>query len=275
MVRRLYYLLPPYLRLIARRLVFLPYDLWCGITGKREEMLPPRGMIYTGSGDFVNTGNKFLKLFIKYGKLMPHHRVLDIGSGIGRIARPLTSYLLPEGSYEGFDLVNTGVKWCKKNISTKYPNFNFQKVDLLNDLYTSKGIKAEKFVFPYKDDEFDFVFLISVFTHMLPEEVDNYIKEIKRVLKKGGKCFATFFILNEKSIAEMQKGKFIFSKNFGNYRLMDEKVKAANVAFHEDYLINDIIKSKSFNVNEIIYGDWFGNDESESLVFQDIVVFEK
>ena len=53
-----------------------------------------------------------LKQFIDLGGLKPEHRVLDIGSGIGRVAIPLTEYLNEKGSYEGFDVVELGVNWC-------------------------------------------------------------------------------------------------------------------------------------------------------------------
>ncbi len=274
MLRKLYYILPPSFRLLARRLFFLPIDIYNKIFNKNIEMVPPRGLIYTGSGDFVKTGKVFLKLFIDYGNLKPHHRVLDIGSGIGRMARPLAFFLDENGSYEGFDLVDTGVKWCKKNISAKYPNFKFQKVCLLNDLYTSSGNNAKTFKFPYKDNEFDFVFLVSVFTHMQPDEVKNYLDEIGRVLKTNGRCLATFFILNDYTLKSMDKN-FNFPVNCGEYRLMDKKVKAANVAYNEDYLVNNLISGNNMAIKNIIYGYWCNHEKSEKYSFQDIVVFEK
>ncbi len=275
MLRKLYYILSPSMRLFIRRFVFFPVDLFEKVTGRRQEMVPPRGLIFTGSGNFVKAGDSFLKLFIEQGGLKPKHRVLDIGSGIGRMARPLTGYLSQEGSYEGFDLVERGVKWCNENITKKYPHFKFQKFDLLNDLYTSKGDSANKFVFPYKDSEFDFVFLISVFTHMTPEEVENYMKQIHRVMKSGGVCFATFFILNDDSIDKMKSGNFCFKKDFGHYSLMDEKVKAANVAYKEDYLLEELLHGNDFKVRKILYGHWSDKDADNKCDFQDIVIFEK
>ena len=56
-------------------------------------MVPPRRKIFTGSGDFLQTGRDFLHYFVEFGHLKPHHRVLDVDSGIGRMAIPLTGYL--------------------------------------------------------------------------------------------------------------------------------------------------------------------------------------
>ena len=76
--------------------------------------------------------------FTKIGGLKPNHRVLDIGSGIGRMAIPLTEHLT-SGSYEGFDIVPTGINWCKENIEKRFPNFKFTLTSISNDLYTESG----------------------------------------------------------------------------------------------------------------------------------------
>ena len=77
-------------------------------------MEPPKGKIFVGSGDFISQEKNTLELFKEYGNLLPEHTVLDIGSGIGRMAVPLTSYLNNTSQYEGFDIVAEGVNWCKK-----------------------------------------------------------------------------------------------------------------------------------------------------------------
>jgi hypothetical protein len=130
MMRQIFYSLPPSFRFLARRLRYFPIDVFENLSGKRPNMTPPRGYIYTGSGDFVKGGEKWLQFFIKKG-LKPEQQFLDIGSGIGRIARPLTGFLMRSGRYEGFDAVKLGVDWCEKNISKPYPHFRFQYIPLL------------------------------------------------------------------------------------------------------------------------------------------------
>jgi len=275
MIRKLYYLLPPSLRLVARRLYYFPLDMWESLTGKRNPLVPPRGLIFTGPGDFLSTGERFLRYFVRYGNLQPHHRVLDIGSGIGRMAVPLTGYLT-RGSYEGFDIVPQGIRWCQQNISRRFPNFRFTHIHLQNDLYTSQGQSSLSFIFPYEKDDFDFVLLTSVFTHMLPEEVIHYMKEIHRVLKEGGRCLATFFILNEESTQLLKNNRhFCFPYDHGYYRLMDNKVKHANVAYEENFMRKNLAEDNGFSVVHVLYGRWCGRPEEKSVDFQDIVVFEK
>ena len=41
----------------------------------------------------------------------------------------------------------------------------------------------------------DVAFLTSVFTHMLPEDVEHYLDELARVLKPGGRTLITWFLL--------------------------------------------------------------------------------
>jgi SAM-dependent methyltransferase len=231
-------------------------------------------MIFTGSGDFIKQGETFLKYFIDLGCLKQNNCVLDIGSGIGRMAIPLTEYLSQEGKYEGFDIVKKGVKWCKKNITSKFPNFNFQHIELKNSLYNlDTNQDASKFTFPYPDNYFDFIFLTSVFSHMLPNDVENYLKEINRVLKNSGRCFCTFFILTKEYKQNINKN-FNFPFDKGNYYLMDEKVPEANIAYEEDYLRSIILKA-NLNILSMHNGYWSGRQKSESLDFQDIIILEK
>ncbi len=274
MLRSLYYSLPPSFRYIARRLYYLPTDTIDSLTGKRHPMVPPKGMVYTGAGDFLVESNRRLEQFKKYCDLKPDSAFLDIGSGIGRVAIPLTEYLDENGRYEGFDVVKMGVDWCKKKITAKHPNFNFQYIPLMNDLYRSKGMDATNFKFPYPDNSFDCCIANSVFTHMLPEEVDNYMGEIARVLKPNGKALLTYFIIDDLAEANMNKHdgfKFPFDK--GHYRLMDEKVQAANVAFMEDYFSNKLVKGNKLQELHRIRGFWsIGTRKTKDDDFQDVVI---
>ena len=76
-LRKLYYLLPPAWRFLARRLYYLPADLYEGLSGQRDAMTPPRGLIYTGSGDFRAQGEKMRGYLAELAGLQPRHRVLD------------------------------------------------------------------------------------------------------------------------------------------------------------------------------------------------------
>ncbi|MBK9016811.1 MAG: class I SAM-dependent methyltransferase [Saprospiraceae bacterium] len=269
--RKLFYTMPPAWRFAVRRLYYLPLDTWEAVTGQRNNLMPPRGMIYTGSGDFRRSGEQSVANFREFCGLEPSHSVLDIGSGIGRIALPLTRFLGENGCYEGFDVVKKGVDWCQQHITTRFPNFRFQYISLKNDLYRSDGDKASGFRFPYDDGSFDFAIANSVFTHMLPDEVDNYLGELHRVLRTGGVCYLTFFLFDEKTA--WPEG-FGFPHNYGYYRLMDDVVKSANVAFEEKHL-RSMASNQGFEVHQLLYGYWRGLPKVGCKDFQDIVVLKK
>ena len=115
-----------YYSLRINRLYLLLADATDVLLGKRDELTPPRRMIFVGDGDFKAEGKKALKLLIELGGLQPSEKVLDVGCGIGRTAVQLTKYLNGKGNYEGFDIVPEGIEWCSEKISPKYPNFHFQ-----------------------------------------------------------------------------------------------------------------------------------------------------
>jgi ubiquinone/menaquinone biosynthesis C-methylase UbiE len=275
LLRKAYYSLGPVQRRLARRLVFLPADLVDSVSGKRLPLVPPRGKIFTGQGDFVAAGDELLGNMISTCNLEPGHHVLDIGCGIGRLARPLTGFLDEKGSYEGFDIVKDGVEWCKKHY-VNFSNFNFTYIALQNDLYNlESNAGADKFAFPYPDSAFDLAALISVFTHMQPGEVENYLQEIGRVLKPGGHCFATFFLITRNSEIFLDDARNpFFPHRYNNYFLHNNKVKNANIAYRYEF-ISKLAAKAGLSIQYHNEGWWAGKSQDACMNFQDLVVMTK
>jgi len=274
--RTLFYLIPQSLRPFARKVYYAPADIWNSLFGDRDSLVPPKGEIYVGAGDFKEQGVKFKKRFEDHGLVNQKSHILDVGSGIGRMAVPFIDYLTDEGRYCGFDVVKSGVEWCQKNLSTKRKNFEFVHADIFNALYNSNGkVQGKDYRFPYEDGIFDFVFLTSVFTHMLPEEVEHYLAEISRVMKVGGKCFITYFVLNEESEALLTSGKSTkeFPYRFENHALMNESVDSANVAFKAAYLSQLYARNKLKPENDLYPGWWCGRAKTNE--YQDYIIAEK
>ena len=222
------------------------------------------------------TGEEFLRYFVELGALRPNDAVLDVGCGRGRMAISLTRYLRDGGRYEGFDVIASSVAWCSQYISRRYPHFQFTFPDIYNAEYNPTGKhRASEYVFPYADASFDLVFLTSVFTHMLPGELEHYLSEIGRVTKKGGRCMATFFLLNEESLRLIgeRRSSQDFRAGEGVWLTTDAQKPEAAVAYEENY-VRDLFPPRSFTLNGLArYGSWCGR--SKYLSYQDVLVATK
>jgi SAM-dependent methyltransferase len=259
---------PTRLRFMARRLWYLPSDL----VRDRSSLAPPRGLIYVGHGDFIVVGRRWRAFLIGQG-LRPDHDLLDIGSGIGRIALGLTDLLT--GRYEGFDAVKVGIDWSTKHITPRYPNFRFRYIALRNDAYNDGDIDASTLVFPYESDSFDFACAISVFTHMIDRELVHYLDECYRVLRPGGRFVATFFVMDEVAAAAVGAGEQMFPYDWGDYLVKSLRRPSAGVAYRGAWL-DASIERAGFRVASRHPGAWSGRtDHAGGVAYQDILVLDK
>lgn len=273
--RELFYSFDPRTRLLPRRTWYFPADLLTTVSGRRKKLVPPKGLTFTGAGDFIEIGNRFAEKITEECALAADGKLLDIGCGIGRIARPFTFYLNDKGSYQGFDIVPEGVNWCKRHYRN-YPNFHFDHVPLRNDLYNlSTNIAASEFTFPYNSQTFDAACAISVFTHMQPNDVARYFAETARVLKSGGSCLATFFIITDERLKN--NGPHIqqfFPHDHGGFYLHDNRVKDANIAYRLD-AIETMAREAGLIISNFITGWWIDKIKENRFDFQDVVVLKK
>jgi SAM-dependent methyltransferase len=255
-------------------LSLLPLDCADLLLARRRAMVPPRFLRFEGNGDFEATGNEFLRYFIELGQLAPEHKVLEIGCGIGRMARPLTAYLTT-GTYDGIDIVPHGISWCQKNISKRHSNFHFHLADIQNSMYNPRGrYQAVDYEFPFADSSFDFIYLTSVFTHMFRAELEHYLSCITRMLRPAAKCLITFFLLNEQARQLINAGhsslQFRFKRN--GCWVDDQHLQERAVAYEESE-IRTLFRALGLSLETIRYGGWSGR--ADYLSYQDIVVAQK
>lgn len=100
------------------------------------------------------------------------HSVLDFGCGVGRVIRHWD--LPPHVALHGADYNPLLVRWCRENLKLA----RFQVNGLSGWL-------------PYGPETFDFVYAISVFTHLSEPLQSFWMGELFRVLKPGGYFFFT------------------------------------------------------------------------------------
>lgn len=242
----------------------------------RHPLEPPKRYNYINIGTNDVIGNEFLKYFIELGNLKKDYKVLEVGSGFGRMALPLTKYLNENGSYYGLEIIKDGYNWCNSKFTSKFSNFKFKRIDVINERYNPSGtIEPSNYKFPFSDGSFDFVILTSVFTHMYPKDIQHYLYEISRVLKKGGNCFITYYLINEVSLKNIEKqlGVYNFRYFEDNYRFEDKENQLYQIAFDEKSIRKYYKKSEIEIKEPIHFGSWSGRDDY--LSFQDIVVGTK
>jgi SAM-dependent methyltransferase len=211
-----------------------------------------------------------------HSQLKESDRVLDVGCGVGRTAVWLSRYLTT-GGYEGFDINAESIAWCQREISSRFPSFRFTHLDLYNAAYNPHGeLRAEDLTFPYPNDQFDLVFLFSVFTHLLLDDAKRYLAEIRRVLKPGGRMHATFFLLDEERLdlfrhSDEQLPRAL-TEETGPCRA-GHAVAEWFVAYEEEF-VKGLLDRAGLPVRQIHHGPWhkWALGEEEEMKPQDTVI---
>jgi len=244
--------------------------------GRHASLIPPLELMHDGPvgyREFKENGVEFFRYYTELCGLKPNEQMLDVGSGIGRKTFLLTSYLSGAGSYEGLDIVKTGIDWCTKQITTRHPRFRFQLIDVGNQHYNPAGTHtAAEYRFPFADESFDFVVLASVFTHVLPQDMENYLSEVARVLRKGGRCLISFFLLNESAIELIASGNSSLSLPIktGPCRVENADIPEAAIGYEEDFVLALYAKHQLEIKQPIHYGSWCGRENF--LSYQDLIL---
>jgi hypothetical protein len=128
-----------------------------------------------------------------------------------------------------------------------------------------------------ENESFDFVFLTSVFTHMLPPGMENYFSEINRILKQGGRCFITFFLLTRESLEliEINESTIDFKYEINGYRVKNQDIPEEAVAYDENYIRWLYGKNNLQITPPIHYGWWYRREKEHSLGYQDFILAVK
>lgn len=249
----------------ARSLRLRAADLSDMALRRRDPLIPPRRLAgYVGDSDFAATGDEFLGHFRELGGLRASDRVLEIGCGIGRMARVLVAVLRPPGSYDGFDVVDSGIAWCQEHYRGTPAPFRFVHADLRNSAYNPGGaLDPRTYRFPYEDGAFDLVIATSLFTHLLPAAAAHYLAESARVLAPGGRLFATWLLYGSARPAPAG-----FAHVDAHTRVGDPEVPESAVTYDERWVTNGLA-ARALSLDVLAHGTWSG---LEGRSFQDIVV---
>jgi SAM-dependent methyltransferase len=108
---------------------------------RRDALLPPAHLriYYYRTADpvaFARACASARTEVLSHG-LAPHHRVLDVGSGIGNLALGLKDFLT--STYDGLEIHPEAVAWCQRAITPRYPAFRFHRADVASRAYNRPG----------------------------------------------------------------------------------------------------------------------------------------
>ena len=273
---------------IKRNLVDL-IDLIYLRVSRRKNIPPYSFRAYVGPIDeFERVPQEYIAYFKLLCGLRMDQTILDIGCGPGRFASQLLcSPNFFHGEYYGFDINKRMIGWANSNIASHHRNCHFECVELMNSLYWPNGkLSAENFSFPYPIEKFDFVFAVSVLTHLLPAACNNYLNEISRVLKSEGKALVSLLLINEpqEDLSPIAKehwkdllkyvceGTGTWHHVDNTYSVLYPPKPEAAVAYQK-HAIEEMVNQTGLSIDNIHYGAWSGREEY--LSFQDLLILHK
>jgi len=174
--------------------------------------------------------------------------ILDFGCGCGRIIRHLKS--LKNTDVYGVDINKRCILWCDKNL--KFAKFKKNSIAPSLD---------------FNDETFDFIYAVSVFTHLNEDLQISWMKEFKRILKKNGLLLLTLHtsLGNYHIVSNEEKKKFLS----GELLIQYEKYVGTNFCnvFHpKSYIKNKL--SKGFTILDIA-------NSGDKGFRQDIILLKK
>jgi SAM-dependent methyltransferase len=243
--------------------------------------IPPEPLRFMGESDekFITIGDRTVRQLREVAGLRPDSSVVDIGCGYGRIAHALLRDDEFEGTYLGMDILPRHLEWCRENLASLRPDrFEFVHLDVRNDRYNPTGeLDPTTVKLPARRRSADVAILLSVFTHMYPDQIRHYLKEVRRILKGRGRALMTFFLLNEEWEALRAKGveaTYDLAHELSPFsRTMRLEDPLHAIGFQQDWVLQQIAEAKLEPTAPIMYGSWSGREAEEST--QDTLVIKR
>ena len=130
---------------------------------------------------------KFTEDMLKELNLKPGMHCLDLGCGTGHATEIIERFVRPDGSVVGCDVSEPMLGIAREKLSNSAIT-KFVKQDMLSFLQSQRGNSAD---------------LITAFWAIGYTEPANVLKEIERVLSKGGR--AAIIVNIQESLSELQK----------------------------------------------------------------------
>lgn len=230
------------------------------VARRREPLVPPHRLRAHG-GDFVAVGDELLGRLVRLAKLRPDDRVLEVGCGAGRLARPLADCLGPGGSYDGLGTDPEALAWCRHTYRDR-PDFAFTLADT-EDRHPLAGAAGDvpSVRVPFADGSFDLVIAAGVVERLVEDRIRVLLGEARRVLAADGRLFATAFLLDDVARGAIADGSAQprFAETDGRGAGCEPPSAEVGVAHDEEWLL-DRVAEAGFRTAGIRHGTWARRD---------------
>ncbi len=169
-------------------------------------------------------------------ELGEQHRVLDFGCGCGRIIRYFRKLYAQTRLY-GTDIDEEAIVWCQHHLSQ------------IGAFIANKDSPP----LPFADDMFEFVYSISIFTH-LPEDMElAWLEELRRVTRRGGYLLLTTH--SEELLQDSSEENKEQLRENGFYYSVGNKTEGLPEFYQTSFHTEDYIHrhwSKVFEIEKVI-----------------------
>jgi cyclopropane fatty-acyl-phospholipid synthase-like methyltransferase len=232
-----------------------------------------------GGGDPKAVSDISLEILTRHNLVKPGARVFEIGCGCGRMALPLAEY--GQGvRYTGIDIIPGLVSFCRREISSRYPNFSFYTIKEGNPQYDKYIAAGNEDLaggdFETMNGSYDLVVAFSVFTHLARAETEAMLKTVWRRLASGGSAVLTFFLLDPVSRAQIRARKanlFRTAKDVDQPLIFDSFNGANSAVGYDHNVLMEMVRAAGFEgLYALQYGSW---RFTPGFHYQDIVILKK
>ena len=120
--------------------------------------------------------------YLVANRLRPNHSLLDVGCGTLRAGRHFIRYLDAE-RYSGFELSPKALDFAHSLI---------EREGLADKMPTLTLNKSRTLCFPELNNQFDYLLAQSVFTHLMPEHIEECFAHVGKLMHEQSLFFFTF-----------------------------------------------------------------------------------
>jgi SAM-dependent methyltransferase len=217
--------------------------------------LPPLWLRrHAGDPRAFESSSRDMLAFLRDRGLLPGDlTLLDIGCGCGGLELSLRPVLGKNAGVVAFDVHAPSIRWAR-GAFRKDLRFQFHLAPLRSPYGSSRGLRAESYVFPLADASADLIVAKSVFTHLLEGEARHYLAEIRRALSPGGRAVITAFLFDRSGRTPL----FTHVSDDGLLRWRVRSHPRAAVAYERGFF-EGMLAEAGLEIAEFVSGFWPGD----------------